>query len=75
MISLRGPGEFFGVRQSGLPPLKVADPIRDPGSLETAREEARALLAAHAGRPLRELGIWSRLEARFGDRLRLYGVG
>jgi ATP-dependent DNA helicase RecG len=74
-LRLRGPGEFFGVRQSGLPPLKIADPIADPRSLEHAREEARALLERHGSRPLRDLPIWSRLETRFGERLRLFAVG
>lgn len=73
-LRLRGPGEFFGIRQSGLPPLKVADPIAQPELLEAARREARQLLAAPA-EPLPGSPFWRRLEARFGERLRLYGVG
>jgi len=43
-MKLRGPGEFFGTRQSGVPGLRLADLIRDSDVLEVARAEARALL-------------------------------
>ncbi len=39
-LKLRGPGEFFGTRQHGLPELKIADPIQDMALLQEAREEA-----------------------------------
>ncbi|MBI3358196.1 MAG: ATP-dependent DNA helicase RecG [Nitrospirae bacterium] len=39
-LAIRGPGEFFGTRQSGLPELKVANLMRDVVILETARKEA-----------------------------------
>jgi ATP-dependent DNA helicase RecG len=39
-MKLRGPGEFFGTRQSGLPSLRVANIIRDGEILEVARAEA-----------------------------------
>ena len=39
-MKLRGPGEFFGTRQSGLPSLRFADIIRDGDILELARREA-----------------------------------
>jgi ATP-dependent DNA helicase RecG len=44
-LRIRGPGEFFGTRQSGLPPLRVADPIRDMALLEEARREAFRIVA------------------------------
>jgi ATP-dependent DNA helicase RecG len=39
-MRLRGPGEFFGTKQSGLPSLRVANIIRDGEILEIARQEA-----------------------------------
>lgn len=39
-LKLRGPGEFFGTRQSGMPALRIANIIRDREILETARAEA-----------------------------------
>ena len=44
-MKIRGPGEVFGVRQSGMPDLKVADLLRDQFCLEIARKEAEILLA------------------------------
>jgi ATP-dependent DNA helicase RecG len=39
-LRLRGPGEFFGTKQSGLPELRIANLIRDREVLELARSEA-----------------------------------
>lgn len=43
-LRTRGPGEFLGTRQSGLPPFKVADLVRDSPLLEEARRSSRAFL-------------------------------
>ncbi len=45
-LEIRGPGELFGQRQSGLPELKVANLLRDAALLAAAREAARETLAA-----------------------------
>ena len=42
----RGPGDFFGSRQHGLPALRTADLMKDSRMLEYARSEAHALIAA-----------------------------
>jgi len=44
-LELRGPGEFFGRRQSGLPELRLASLLHDIEVLEMAQEEAAALFA------------------------------
>jgi ATP-dependent DNA helicase RecG len=46
-LHLRGPGEFLGVRQSGVPMLKIADLERDADLLEAARTYADRLLAKY----------------------------
>jgi ATP-dependent DNA helicase RecG len=43
-LELRGPGEFFGTKQAGMPSLRVANLIRDRKLLELAKREARLLL-------------------------------
>ena len=43
-LKLRGPGEFFGIRQHGMPKLKIADLSEDYNILEIARKEAFSLL-------------------------------
>ena len=44
-LEIRGPGEFFGTRQAGLPSFQVANLIRDRDLLELAKKEAAAVLS------------------------------
>ncbi len=44
-LEMRGPGEFFGTRQAGLPSFQVANLIRDRDLLEIAKREAAGVLA------------------------------
>jgi ATP-dependent DNA helicase RecG len=44
-LKLRGPGEFFGTKQSGLPSLRVANILRDFDILEAARRDASAFVS------------------------------
>lgn len=75
-LELRGPGTFFGTRQSGLPEFRVADLLRDGRVLEEARQEAFPLVAADPSlqrpehRALREA-----LLARWRGKLDLASVG
>lgn len=43
-LNIRGPGEFFGTRQSGIPNFKIANIISDAALLETAKKEAMQLV-------------------------------
>jgi ATP-dependent DNA helicase RecG len=43
-LELRGPGDFFGRKQSGLPEFKIADMVHDYRALETARDDASTLI-------------------------------
>lgn len=47
-LQLRGPGDFFGVKQSGLPEFKVADLVADYRILEVARQDAAKLVNSTA---------------------------
>jgi ATP-dependent DNA helicase RecG len=49
-MKLRGPGEFFGTKQSGIPGLRLADLVRDSEILESARKEALHLISGDTGR-------------------------
>ena len=44
-LELRGPGEFFGTRQAGMPSFRVANLIRDRKLLELAKREAAAVMS------------------------------
>ncbi|WP_019533667.1 ATP-dependent DNA helicase RecG [Paenibacillus ginsengihumi] len=43
-LELRGPGDFFGTKQSGLPEFKLADPAADFEQMELARDDAAELV-------------------------------
>ena len=43
-LRIRGPGEFFGLRQWGIPEFRVANLVRDGDLLQQARQEAFSLL-------------------------------
>jgi len=47
-LKLRGPGEFFGTRQHGLPELKIADIVTDAKLLHQAREWAFRIVGEDA---------------------------
>jgi ATP-dependent DNA helicase RecG len=75
-FQLRGPGDLLGTRQHGLPPLRIADLVRDADVLVEARAAAQELIASDAGlsqpehAPLRRMAM-----IRYGKVLELGDVG
>jgi ATP-dependent DNA helicase RecG len=67
-LSLRGPGEFVGARQSGLPMLKFADIERDNDLVELARQISQQMLVGDSVPVDRHLNRW------FGARAALANV-
>lgn len=57
-LNLRGPGEFLGLRQSGVPMLKIADLNRDADLLEHAKQQADALLNHYPNAVEQHLKLW-----------------
>jgi ATP-dependent DNA helicase RecG len=70
-LRIRGPGDFFGTRQSGLPTLRVGDLLRDHRWMEDARREAVAALDDPGRAAALTAFVQSTWEKRFG----LVGVG
>lgn len=57
-LNLRGPGEFLGTRQSGVPLLKIADLLRDEDLLQHAKHIADSLLREHPKAVEKHLERW-----------------
>jgi ATP-dependent DNA helicase RecG len=70
-LALRGPGDFFGTRQSGMPTLRVGDLLRDHHLMEEARREAVAALDDANEADQLAAFVRTSWEQRFG----LVGVG
>ena len=72
-LQQRGPGEFFGTRQTGLPEFRVANLLRDRVVLELAKVEAERFAAkpdpAMAAEQI--AGVWQRLKVHYQRR---YGL-
>ncbi|MCA0188101.1 MAG: DNA helicase RecG, partial [Proteobacteria bacterium] len=75
-LEIRGPGEFLGTRQSGMPELAVANLARDQDLLSVAQVEARAIVEAdpELAKP-EHLRLRKALEERWEGRLKLARVG
>jgi len=75
-LQLRGPGDFFGTRQSGVPEFRVADILTDAAILHEAREDAFSIvdIDPHLARPEHRL-LAEDLRTHFRDELALLQVG
>jgi ATP-dependent DNA helicase RecG len=65
-LELRGPGDFFGTRQSGLPKLRTGDLVRDRDIMELAHHEARALVERGALTPELTAFVARQWQEQFG---------
>jgi len=72
-LEIRGPGEFLGTRQSGLPDFRVANVLRDGRILEDARQDAFAYAESREFRESRQ--VQATLKERWGNRLELASIG
>jgi len=72
-LQQRGPGEFFGTRQTGLPEFRVANLLRDRPVLELAKREAERFAAAPDPTlpPAEIAAVWDRLKHQWQRR---YGL-
>ena len=76
-LQLRGPGEFFGTRQAGIPDFRVANLVRDRVLLELAKAES-ACFVAEAGGEITEQEksmVWTRLREAWQRRYGLVDAG
>jgi ATP-dependent DNA helicase RecG len=69
-LEIRGPGDFFGTRQSGIPTLRVGDLVRDHALMEDARREATAWL----DEPQASRALAAYVSANWAARFGLVGV-
>jgi len=75
-LEIRGPGDFLGTRQSGMPDFRVANLLRDGGLLDHARKSAFELLESDGELSSTEhVTLREELLRRWGQRLELAAVG
>ncbi len=75
-LEIRGMGDFFGTRQHGLPPLRVASLPRDMELLQLAQRHARQIVEADPALADPQLSLLRKLLIReYGDALSLIDVG
>ena len=76
-LQLRGPGEFFGTRQAGIPDFRVANLVRDRDLLELAKTESAWFVSASGSEVGEEekAKVWSRLREAWQRRYGLLDAG
>jgi ATP-dependent DNA helicase RecG len=74
-LRIRGPGEFFGLRQWGMPEFRVANLVRDNDLLQQARQEAFSLLKSDPGlkEPAHQ-GMRDAMLRKWGKKLELGSI-
>jgi ATP-dependent DNA helicase RecG len=73
---MRGPGDLFGTRQHGLPPLRIADMQRDVAIVEESRRDAQGMIERDPDLASPELTRLRRMVFhRYGEALDLGDVG
>ncbi len=74
-LELRGWGDFFGTKQSGMPDFKLANPIRDREILEHARGDAFEIVQSDPQLRLPEhKGLHHQLMTKFKERMELINI-
>jgi ATP-dependent DNA helicase RecG len=76
-LKMRGPGEFFGTRQAGLPEFRVADIVRDRQLLELAKREAAKFVSGPdaSTTEAERARVWARLKEAWQRRYGLVEAG
>lgn len=75
-LKLRGPGDFLGTKQSGLPDFKVADIVEDQFILAQAKEKAKTLIEEDSNLVLPEHQSLKKIfEPYFKSKAEFYGMG
>jgi ATP-dependent DNA helicase RecG len=81
-LAMRGPGEFFGTRQAGLPDFRVANLLRDRQLLELAKQEAERFANVNPekgreseGTEAERARVWARLKEAWQRRYGLVEAG
>jgi ATP-dependent DNA helicase RecG len=79
-LTMRGPGEFFGTRQAGLPDFRVANLVRDRALLELAKKEAARFANAEKDQPVEGTEaeitrVWARLREAWQRKYGLVEAG
>lgn len=76
-LALRGPGEFFGTRQAGLPDFRIANLVRDRELLELAKRESELFAAGNESSigDAERSRVWARLREAWQRRYGLMEAG
>ena len=75
-LRIRGPGNLFSTQQTGFPPLRIADLVRDAGLLQQIRELGTRIIAADPELQAEEhTRLRQLVMARYGQSLQLGNVG